>query len=268
MSLLRIKNWCKYQHYKERNPPWIKLHRELLTSETWVMLADASRVLAIALMLLASDNDNKFEDTEQFKRYVKRVAYLEELPNFSPLINCGFLEKVLADASDCKQDSTNARPETETETETETEKDQIPSTNVTGIVGESQKTSPHKTILQKDDLQAENKIDSCPHKKIIELYHGILPEGTRIEHWTEARAKNLKSRWNDKKPHQNLAFWERFFNLIRASSFLMGKTCSPGRAPYRVSLDSIIAPKMFYGIVEFKYHSREEKDEFMKMNER
>jgi len=28
--MLRVKNWGKFQHYKDRNPPWIKLHRGLL----------------------------------------------------------------------------------------------------------------------------------------------------------------------------------------------------------------------------------------------
>jgi hypothetical protein len=27
---LRVKNWSEFQHYKDRNPPWIKLHRTLL----------------------------------------------------------------------------------------------------------------------------------------------------------------------------------------------------------------------------------------------
>ncbi len=26
----RIKNWDKFQHFKNRRPPWIKLHREIL----------------------------------------------------------------------------------------------------------------------------------------------------------------------------------------------------------------------------------------------
>ena len=26
----RVKNWSKFQHYKNRNPPWIRLHVEIL----------------------------------------------------------------------------------------------------------------------------------------------------------------------------------------------------------------------------------------------
>jgi len=117
----RVKNWDKYQHYKDRNPPWIKLHFEILSSEDWVMLDDPSRVLAIACMLIASRNDGNVPDNPA---YVQRVAYLNKKPDFKPLVSCGFLEPgpdMLADASRCKQMQADARPETEAETEAETE---------------------------------------------------------------------------------------------------------------------------------------------------
>ena len=45
MQYYRVKNWERFQHYKDRNPPWIKLHYEIMTSADWVMLADASKLL-------------------------------------------------------------------------------------------------------------------------------------------------------------------------------------------------------------------------------
>jgi len=118
---VRIVNWEKFQHYKDRNPPWVKLHRELLTSQTWVSLDDAGRVLAIACMLLAAATDNKIPADPS---YIRRVAYLNQLPDLSALLATGFVESidsgaastVLANASALH---TNARPETETEEETE-----------------------------------------------------------------------------------------------------------------------------------------------------
>lgn len=106
---MRIKNWRSYQHYTNRSPEWVKLHFDLLTSSTWVMLDDASRVLAVACMLIASRHNGEIpEDVE----YVRRVAYLNTPPDFDPLLKVGFLEKcenagensggassVLADAS-------------------------------------------------------------------------------------------------------------------------------------------------------------------------
>ena len=119
---LRIRNWEKFQHYKDRNPPWIKLHFELLSSEDWVALDDASRVLAVACMLVASRNDGLVRVDKVGQRHIERLAYLNSRPDFNPLIECGFLvgdSAVLADASAMQNP---VRPETETETETEKEK--------------------------------------------------------------------------------------------------------------------------------------------------
>jgi hypothetical protein len=113
----RIKEWATYQHYRDRNPPWIKLHFELLTSRTWVSLDDASRVLAVASMLLASRTDGVIDASEGGLAYLQRVAYLNSPPDLKPLIDSGFLVP-LADASTMLAD---ARPETETEAEKETE---------------------------------------------------------------------------------------------------------------------------------------------------
>src|SRR5690554_116115 len=116
MQYIRIKNWEQFQHYKDRNPPWIKLHRELLSSRTWVMLDDASKALAVAIMLLAAGNDNKIPADPA---YIQRVAYLQSLPDLSGLLATDFIEfidesgNMLADASSALAD---ARPETETET--------------------------------------------------------------------------------------------------------------------------------------------------------
>lgn len=120
MSRYRICNWAKYQHYKDRNPPWIKLHVEILQSEDWVMLDDASRLLAVVCMVVAAKDNGEFNGSPD---YLKRVAYLNKRPNLTPLIDCGFLEEVLADASACKPMHTNVRPEKEAyRTDTDTEK--------------------------------------------------------------------------------------------------------------------------------------------------
>lgn len=103
--MYRVRNWRQFQHYKDRNPPWIKLHFAMLSSRDWVMLDDASRVLAIACMLIASRNDGLIHNDPD---YLRRVAYLSNV-DFKPLIDCGFLEV----ASETEQMLATARPETE-----------------------------------------------------------------------------------------------------------------------------------------------------------
>jgi hypothetical protein len=107
MTELRIKNWAQFQHYKKRNPPWIKLHFSILSSADWVMLDDASRLLAVVCMLIASKHDGNIPASAS-AAYFKRIAYLDHTPNFKPLIDSGFLMETLADASTVLA---SARPE-------------------------------------------------------------------------------------------------------------------------------------------------------------
>lgn len=89
MQFLKIKNWERHQHYKDRDPKWIKLYQDLLTSQTWVVGDDASRTLAVALMLLAAKTGNRIPMNSA---YIKRVAYLNAEPDFSSLLATDFIE--------------------------------------------------------------------------------------------------------------------------------------------------------------------------------
>lgn len=55
--MLKIKNWARFQHFKDRKPPWIKLYRDLLDDLKWHELdAEAAKVL-VMLWLIASEYD-------------------------------------------------------------------------------------------------------------------------------------------------------------------------------------------------------------------
>jgi hypothetical protein len=105
MKIFTIKNWQNYQHYKDRNPPWIKLHYEMITSKDWVKFDDASKLLAIVCMMIASRNEGQIEDDCE---YIQSVAHLRKKPNLQALINSGFLvltSETLADASTMQADA-------------------------------------------------------------------------------------------------------------------------------------------------------------------
>ena len=53
---LTAKNWDQFQHYKNRQPPWIKLHRDVINSFAWARLQTASKALAPCLWMLASES--------------------------------------------------------------------------------------------------------------------------------------------------------------------------------------------------------------------
>lgn len=58
-----IKNWSRYQHYKERHPPWIKLYHDLLDDDAFGRLDPFSQLLYFKLLMAASRKDNRIPDS-------------------------------------------------------------------------------------------------------------------------------------------------------------------------------------------------------------
>lgn len=118
--LLKPKNWAVFQHYKDRCPPWIKLHRDLLNDRVFMCLPLASKALAPLLWLLASESkDGVFDgslDELVFRLHITPKDYQDGV---KPLIDKGFFVVASGVLAECYQD---AIPETERETETETKK--------------------------------------------------------------------------------------------------------------------------------------------------
>jgi len=54
-----VKNFEKFQHYKDRSPPWIRLYNSLLDDYEFGRLPDASKAHLLAIWLLASRYDNE-----------------------------------------------------------------------------------------------------------------------------------------------------------------------------------------------------------------
>jgi hypothetical protein len=112
------KNWDKFQHYKTRNPPWIKLHKELLDDFDWWRLPVASRALAPCIWMYASCFENGIIDADYEKLAFRfRMTTKEVESALKPLIDNGYFIVDSVVLAGCKQ---VAIAETETETETET----------------------------------------------------------------------------------------------------------------------------------------------------
>jgi hypothetical protein len=119
--LLQPKNWAVFQHYKDRCPPWIKLHRDLLNDRSFMSLPIASKALAPMLWLLASESkDGVFDGSLDELVFRLHITELEYKQGVKPLIDNNFFTVVSGVLAERLQ---TAIPETETETETETKKD-------------------------------------------------------------------------------------------------------------------------------------------------
>ena len=88
MSFFSVKNFEKFQHYKDRAPPWIKLYNELLDDYEFGLLPDASKMHLIAIWLLASRSENKIPYDPE---WVARRVNATEPVNLALLVEKGFI---------------------------------------------------------------------------------------------------------------------------------------------------------------------------------
>lgn len=120
MPYFSVKNLGHYQHYKHRRPTWVKLYRSTMESYDFGRLQDASKWLALGMILLASETANHIPDDAI---WIQRRLQMTTQPDFAELLSAGFVERY-DDASkllaSCYQ---NGVTETETETEEETEEE-------------------------------------------------------------------------------------------------------------------------------------------------
>ena len=114
---LQVPNWREFQHYKNRRPPWIKLHRTLLDNYDFHCLPLASRALAPCLWLIASDHeDGVIQCASEALAFRLRVTEEDLVTALKPLIERGFFIDASTMLADRQQ---HAMPEREGETETE-----------------------------------------------------------------------------------------------------------------------------------------------------
>ena len=74
----RIKNWRKFQHFKNRRPPWIKLYRDLLDDPEWHDLDPAAAKLLVTLWLLASEDEKQEGRLPDLKTIAFRLRLTEK----------------------------------------------------------------------------------------------------------------------------------------------------------------------------------------------
>jgi hypothetical protein len=129
---LRVRNWATFQHYKERRPPWIKLHVEILdeyyhdgTPKKFRTLPDNAKLTFLMLLALASRYKDGIIPNDNPAWIARETGLREATVNTLALVECGYLERdASATLADCKHDAPKVLgSETEAEAEGETEGD-------------------------------------------------------------------------------------------------------------------------------------------------
>lgn len=82
--ILSVKNFHTYQHYRDRNPPWIKIHKTLYLDKAFIRLSVESRYLYIGLLTLFSECNNQLEEDLDYIAF--RLALPVSKVNLEPLL--------------------------------------------------------------------------------------------------------------------------------------------------------------------------------------
>jgi len=87
---LRVRNWERFQHYRDRMPPWIKFHNSVLEDEAIATLPDTAKAHLVGIWLLASRLGNRIPNSPAF---VGARINATEAVNLKLLTERGFLER-------------------------------------------------------------------------------------------------------------------------------------------------------------------------------
>jgi hypothetical protein len=231
---MRIKNWTKFQHFKDRRPPWVKLYRDILDDLEWHELDPLAAKVLVMLWLIASENEGRIPDNKTLafrlrltevktKEIVIKLSHWLEQDDINPISN-GYQHDL---------------PETETERETETDLDAIASLSST-------------------------KLPDCPHKQILNLYKKHLSHLSQPRVWEGNRQVNLKNRWKQAAKPSNyspegyktledgLKWWDSFFAYIANDTKLATGFQSKERT-WMPDLAWIVNATNFAKIIDGKY---------------
>lgn len=231
MNYLSVVNWDKFQHYKQRNPPWIKLHNDILHHYEYACLQDASKLLLIHIWLLASKTDNKIPNDPT---WLQKTLGLDTTPDVNILIDSGFLEYASNMLADCVQSATHCALSDRGETEAE------------------QRQSRADTMSAS---QAKpTRLKPVPYSKIIDLYHERLPMLPKVARLNTSRKTKIRQMWKENEMN-DLDVWRDYFDYVAKSKFLTGKVHPPnGRKVFMADIDWLINSNNAIKIEEGKYH--------------
>ncbi len=129
--------------------------------------------------------------------------------------------------------------------------------------------SPDDPYMPEESESEEHqaKRPACPVKEIVAMYHDILPEHPRVEIINAQRRGAINARWADignrlkEKGSEDsreirLEYMRQVFLKASRSSFLTGHVAGRDGKPYMVTLDKLMSPSGFIGVIEGRYNDR------------
>jgi hypothetical protein len=122
MVNMKIKNWTKHQHFKDRKPPWIKLYRDILDDMDWHELDAKSAKVLVMLWLIASENDGELPPVKTLA-FRLRMSEKDVISSCDSLSNWLIHDDIGVISERYQSDSVETERERERETETKKERE-------------------------------------------------------------------------------------------------------------------------------------------------
>lgn len=152
-DFLYVKNWEQFQQYRDRDPKWIKLHRDTLDDYEFDGLTEIQQCHLIKIWLLAAKLGNKIPNDT---KWVARKIGAQSKVDLDQLVTVGFLvsEKSVQMCTDVYTER-EGEGEEERETEVETEKRER------GATPKPKKNEVHRP----DDIDEQVWSDFLSHRR-------------------------------------------------------------------------------------------------------
>jgi len=225
---LRIRNWDRWQSYRRDRgqPPWIKVHRRLMSNAGWAALTDAQKGQMVQIWLLAADRDGEIPDEP---KVLQKLCMLDSEPNLEVFAKQGFITGWRqGDVTVTSERRQHDAPETEAETDIPPKGGSAP--------------------------QRKNGADGAPFppvpfEKIRSDYNALaadlgLPQCRIL---TPTRKAHIAARWRE---HPEEESWTNFWLFVRDQPFLAGKN----DRGWRCSLEWLMKPNNFAKVAEEHYN--------------
>jgi len=113
---IKVKDWNKFQHFKDRKPPWIKLYRDLLDDLEWHELDPLAAKSLVAIWLIASENDGELPEMKKLA-FRLRVTEKQAISIVSQLDHWLIQDDINVISDRYQDDSLEIEKETEKETD-------------------------------------------------------------------------------------------------------------------------------------------------------
>ncbi len=154
--MIKINNWSSLQSYKDRRPPWIRLHKTLLDDYEYQSMSANARALLPMLWLLASEDEDPVSGTIRgcYEKLIFRLRMSSEVffSSLNEIHDAGFIDvENITEKQQCNESVSEAlriRTQTvpsETKTEAYAEPTALPETKTKAETkAETKRKSAHE----------------------------------------------------------------------------------------------------------------------------